>query len=70
MRWVITTMMNKEELLTKQQLLKRYRIDRHTYEDWVKNYDLPEIRVSSHKRYIRRKDLEDWEQRKMVKQQV
>ena len=58
-------MMNKDDLLTKQDVCKRFNIGRHTYEEWVAKHELPEIRVSSHKRYIRRADLMNCEERRV-----
>ena len=50
-----------EERITKQELMKMYRVDRVTIEEWRKNLGLPLIRISSHSKYIRKKDLIEWE---------
>ena len=50
-----------EERITKQELMKMYGIDRVTVEEWRKNLGLPLIRISSHSKYIRKKDLIEWE---------
>ena len=46
-----------EERITKQELMKIYGVDRVTIEEWRKNLGLPLIRISSHSKYIRKKDL-------------
>ena len=56
-----------EERLTKQDLMKLYGVDRVTIEEWRKNLGLPLIRISSHSKYIRRKDLIDWENKLIEK---
>ena len=50
-----------EERITKQELMKLYGVDRVTIEEWRKNLGLHLIRVSSHSKYIRKKDLIEWE---------
>lgn len=50
-----------EERITKKELLKMYGVDRSTLETWIKNYNLPMIQISSHKKYIRKDDLINWE---------
>ena len=50
-----------EERITKQELMKLYGVDRVTIEEWRKNLGLPLIRISSHSKYIRKKDLIKWE---------
>ena len=50
-----------EERITKQELMKMYGVDRVTIEEWRKNLGLPLIRISSHSKYIRKKDLIEWE---------
>lgn len=54
-----------EERISKQQLMKMYRVDRTTIESWVKERGLPIIEISSHKKYVRREDLIDFENRLM-----
>ena len=58
-----------EERITKKELMKMYRIDRSTIENWIKFRGLPMIEISSHKKYIRRSDLEKWES-KMTKNKI
>jgi hypothetical protein len=41
--------------------MKLYGVDRVTIEEWRKNLGLPLIRISSHSKYIRKKDLIEWE---------
>lgn len=50
-----------EERITKQELMKIYGVDRATIETWVKDKRLPLIKISSHKKYIRKDDLIEWE---------
>ena len=57
-----------EERITKQQLQKLYGVNRKTIEDWVQNYNLPMIQISPYKRFVRKKDLLEWEETKMVGQ--
>ena len=51
-----------EERITKQQLQKIYSVSRFTIEDWVKNHNLPMIKISEYKRYVRKSDLLKWEE--------
>ena len=51
-----------EERITKQQLQKMYNVSRFTIEDWVKNHNLPMIKISDYKRYVRKSDLLKWEE--------
>jgi len=55
-----------EERITKQQLQKIYSVSRFTIEDWVKNHNLPMIKISEYKRYVRKSDLLEWEQKYFV----
>ena len=50
-----------EERLTKQDLMKMYKVDRTTIEEWRRRFGLPMIVISSHSKYIRREDLLKWE---------
>lgn len=50
-----------EERLTKQQLMKMYNVNRTTIEGWRRRFGLPMIEISSHKKYIRKTDLLEWE---------
>lgn len=54
-------MKNTEERITKKELILMYGVDRSTLESWIKNYDLPMIQISSHKKYVRKEDLLNWE---------
>ena len=58
-----------EERISKQKLEKLYSVDRATIESWVKNHDLPMITINSHSKFVRRSDLEKWEN-SMVKNKV
>lgn len=50
-----------EERITKQELMKLYKVDRLTIEVWRKRFGLPIIEISSHKKYVRKQDLIEWE---------
>ena len=54
-----------EERITKQELEKLYGVNRKTIENWVKNYNLPLIRISPNKKYVRKSDLIEWEESRM-----
>ena len=53
--------MKTQDRITKQELMKLYGVDRTTIETWVKDRRLPLIEISSHKKYIRKDDLIQWE---------
>jgi transposase len=55
-----------EERISKQQLQQIYGVNRKTIEDWVQNYNLPMIQISPYKRFVRKKDLLEWEESLMV----
>ena len=50
-----------EERISKKELMKMYGIDRSTIENWIKFRGLPMIEISSHKKYIRKEDLIEFE---------
>ena len=50
-----------DERITKQQLMKMYNVNRTTIEEWRRRFGLPMIQISSHKKYIRKTDLLEWE---------
>lgn len=50
-----------EERISKQELMKMYNVGRGTIEEWRRRFGLPMIKISSHKKYIRREDLMKWE---------
>ena len=50
-----------EKRISKKELMDMYGVDRSTIENWVKERGLPLIQISSHKKFIRLKDLVDWE---------
>jgi len=56
-----------EERISKKELMDLYKISRYTISEWVKNKKLPLISISSHSKYIRRKDLIEWENKWMKK---
>ena len=51
-----------EERISKKELMKMYGVDRSTIENWIKFRGLPLIEVSSHSKFISRKNLHIWEQ--------
>ena len=51
----------KEERLTKKDLTEIYGIDLSTINNWIKFRGLPMIEISSHKKFIRKEDLINWE---------
>ena len=51
----------KEERLTKKDLTEMYGIDLSTINNWIKYRGLPMIEISSHKKFIRKEDLINWE---------
>ena len=54
-----------EERISKQELMKLYNISRYTVIEWEKHKNLPLISISSHSKYIRKKDLVEWENKMM-----
>jgi hypothetical protein len=55
-----------EERISKRELMNIYNISRYTVLEWEKHKNLPLISISSHSKYIRKKDLVEWED-KMIK---
>jgi len=53
--------MEEDKRISKKQLMKMYNVDRSTIESWVRERGLPLIQISTHKKYIRMKDLIEWE---------
>ncbi|WP_394330987.1 helix-turn-helix domain-containing protein [Draconibacterium sediminis] len=49
--------------------MKMYNVDRSTIESWIKERGLPMIEISSHKKYVRREDLIEFEN-KMMKNKI
>ena len=56
-----------EERIPKKDILKIYGIDRMTFDDWVRNRGLPVIEVTSHSKYVRKTDLIEWENNRILK---
>ncbi|MEY2635831.1 MAG: hypothetical protein RLZZ197_307 [Bacteroidota bacterium] len=50
-----------EERISKQELMKMYKVNRSTIEEWRRRFGLPMIEISTHKKYIRKEDLLRWE---------
>ena len=59
-------MKTQDERITKKELMKMYGIDRSTVENWIKFRGLPMIEISSHKKYIRREDLIEFENKMIL----
>ena len=51
-----------ERRLSKKDLMKIYGVDRVTIEDSRRNRGLKMIEVSTHPKYITKKDLLEWEE--------
>ena len=51
-----------ERRLSKKDLMELYGVDRVTIEDWRRNRGLKMIEVSTHSKYITKKDLLEWEE--------
>jgi len=51
-----------EKRISKQELIKMYGVNRLTIENWVRDYGLPLIIINSHSKFIREKDLLQWEE--------
>ena len=51
----------KEERISRRELMNMYNISRYTIIEWEKHKNLPLISISSHSKYIRKKDLIEWE---------
>lgn len=58
--------MTEDKRITKKALMQMYGVDRSTIESW-KQRGLPLIEISSHKKYIRLKDLIEWENKNIKK---
>lgn len=59
-----------EERISKKELMNMYGIDRSTIENWIKFRGLPMIEISSHKKYIRLKDLIEFEDKMIQKNKL
>ncbi len=60
---------NKLERISKQELEQIYGVNRITIESWMKNHNLPMITINSHSKFVRKSDLEKWEN-SMVKNKI
>lgn len=58
-----------EKRLTKREVQELYGVNRKTIEHWVKNYSFPMIQISPYKRFVREKDLLEWEKKYEIQQQ-
>ncbi len=50
-----------EEIITKKEFIKRYKICKKTFDNWVRTRGIPVIEVSSHSKFIKTSDLTQWE---------
>tara|TARA_B110000116_G_C16767107_1_gene551429 strand:- start:1462 stop:1644 length:183 start_codon:yes stop_codon:yes gene_type:complete len=57
---------NLSQRITKKELQKIYSVSKFTIEDWVKNHNLPMIKISEYKRYVRKSDLLKWEEKYFI----
>jgi bisphosphoglycerate-dependent phosphoglycerate mutase len=55
-----------DQLISKQQLQKRYGVCRQTILTWMRKYDLPVIEITQHRKYFRMSDVLKWEEGLMV----
>lgn len=63
---IMDTTMDKR--LSKQEVQELYGVNRKTIEHWVKHYDFPMIQISPYKRFVREKDLIEWERKHEIQQ--
>ena len=54
-----------EERISKKEVIEMYNIDSSTFENWVKHRNLPVIQISTHKKFIRKSDLIEFENNMM-----
>lgn len=50
-----------DKRISKKELSEMYGVDKNTIENWVKNLGLPLLSITSHSKFIRKTDLEKWE---------
>ena len=55
-----------EERISKQELMRCYNVDRSTIESWINNRGLPMIRISSHRKYVKKSEWLAWEKKMMI----
>jgi len=55
----------EEKRISRRELMNIYNISRYTIIEWEKHKNLPLISISSHSKYIRKKDLIEWENKMM-----
>jgi len=53
--------MEEDKRISKKELMEMYNVDRSTIENWVKERGLRLIQISSHKKYIIKSNLLEWE---------
>lgn len=56
--------------ISKQELQQIYGVHRETIEMWRKKFGLPLIEISPYRRYVRLKDLIEWENKMMSKNHI
>ena len=59
-----------DERITKKQVLEIYKIDSSTLENWIRLRGFPMIEISSHKKYVRLKDLKTFEDKMILKNKL
>ncbi len=50
-----------DEIITKKDFIDRYQICRKTFNNWVRTRGLPIVGISSHRTFIKKEDLVQWE---------
>ena len=54
-----------DQLISKQQLQKRYGVCKKTILNWVQMFELPMIEITQHRKYIRMSDVLKFESDRM-----
>ncbi len=60
----------EDKRISKKELQQMYGVHRETIEMWRTKFGLPLIEASPYKRYVRAKDLIEWENKMMSKNQL
>ncbi len=51
-----------DDIITKKEFIDRYKICKRTFENWKRIRGLPVIEISSHRKFLYKNDLTEWEQ--------
>ncbi len=60
----------EDKRISKQELQQIYGVHRETIETWRKKFGLPLIEISPYRRYVRQKDLIEWENKMLSQKQL